>query len=359
MYGPKVSVIVPVYNCEAYIERCLDSIVSQTLQPIEIIVIDDGSTDRTGFIIDGFAQKYDNFVVVHQENGGVSAARNKGLALAKGEYIGFVDADDYAKPEMFEQLYTAAEEFDADIAMCDYNKVYQSKVLYNVLKVPKQNIIIGEYESDEFYLKYILRSPELWNKIFKTDVVHSHNISFKMDAGEDLLFCIEIAAHIKKVTLISENLYNYVQRKSSIVHSGKAVNSLISLMYQFVDEIQYKSTNFVTNSQMGYHYIFATMFTGFMFSPSCVHQPKMYFAKQIEIMRKWADFPQFCYQIAKTDNLCDLYKSGVMSIRFYSILKIIFSLCYKKKDNMASFFMYLVSRLIYLKKRKMLTDLYE
>lgn len=119
----KMSIIIPCYNEECYIEKCLESVVNQTLSDIEIIVIDDGSTDDTVLICDEYEYKYPNKVkVIHQENAGQGKARNVGLSIAKGEYIGFVDADDWVDYRMFEKLYNHAKKYDADITFCDIKK---------------------------------------------------------------------------------------------------------------------------------------------------------------------------------------------------------------------------------------------
>lgn len=118
---PKVSVIVPVYNVENYIRKCLDSIISQTLKDIEIILVDDGSEDNSGKICDEYAEKDSRIIVIHQKNNGLSNARNTGLNIASGEYIGFVDSDDYIKSEMYSEMYQTAEKTDADMVLCNYS----------------------------------------------------------------------------------------------------------------------------------------------------------------------------------------------------------------------------------------------
>lgn len=118
-----VSVIVPVYNVEKYLARCIDSILNQTLKNIEIILVNDGSTDSSPVICDGYKNKYENIKVIHKENNRVSAARNDGIKVAKGKYIGFVDSDDWIESEMFESMYKVAEDTKSDFAMCDFKKI--------------------------------------------------------------------------------------------------------------------------------------------------------------------------------------------------------------------------------------------
>nr|WP_302853132.1 glycosyltransferase [Methanosphaera stadtmanae] len=124
----KVSIVIPVYNVEKYIERCLKSILNQTLDSIEVIVIDDGSTDNSGKICDEFSTKYKNVKTFHKRNGGVSSARNLGISIAKGEYIGFVDPDDFIHVNMYKELYENAKKVNSDIAICSFKEIKGNKI---------------------------------------------------------------------------------------------------------------------------------------------------------------------------------------------------------------------------------------
>ena len=127
---PLISLIVPVFNVEKYLKRCLDSLISQSYKNIEIILIDDGSTDESGKICDRYAKEHSNIIkVLHQENQGLSMARNAGLDIAIGEYIGFVDSDDYVEPKMFERLYNNLLESNADISVCSF---FEDKVMFAI-----------------------------------------------------------------------------------------------------------------------------------------------------------------------------------------------------------------------------------
>ena len=123
-----ISIIVPVYNVEQYLDDCLISIINQTYKNIEIILIDDGSTDKSGKICDEYAKKDSRIIVIHKENGGVSSARNAGLRIAKGAYIGFVDPDDWIAEDMYEVLYSNAKKYDADVSVCKYKIVKNNSI---------------------------------------------------------------------------------------------------------------------------------------------------------------------------------------------------------------------------------------
>ena len=124
MNSDLISIIVPAYNIEKFVERCLESISAQTYQDLEIIVVDDGSTDSTAEVIDQYRKKDDRVIAIHKQNGGVSTARSAGLAIATGEYIGFVDGDDYIEPQMFERLLTNMRKYGADISHCGYKMIF-------------------------------------------------------------------------------------------------------------------------------------------------------------------------------------------------------------------------------------------
>lgn len=122
----KVTVVVPVYNVERYLKRCIESLKNQTLKEIEIVLINDGSKDKSGEICNEYASKYENIKVIHQLNRGLSGARNTGIKVAQGEYIGFVDSDDYVEKDMFERLYNQAKEYSCEIACCGVKNIYEN-----------------------------------------------------------------------------------------------------------------------------------------------------------------------------------------------------------------------------------------
>ena len=172
----KISVIVPVYNVEKYIERCLNSLVKQTIGDIEIIVINDGSPDNSQDIIDKFIGKYpDKIVSLIVPNGGVSKARNIGLERATGEYVGFVDSDDFVDITMYEQLYQKAKNDGADIVVSGYAKLYERTTIdYDLGNMD----VFGKslLESPEMIVKGV---PYIWNKIFKRSMIEEHHMRFE------------------------------------------------------------------------------------------------------------------------------------------------------------------------------------
>lgn len=222
----KVSVIVPVYNAEKYLNRCVDSLLSQTLKDIEIILVDDGSKDSSPAICDEYAEKHDNVTVLHIENGGPARARNKGIEIAKGDYIGFADSDDYCHVEQFEKLYNNAKENNSDIAMCSF-------FVDNTKEIKPVNIAFDSLcsSNDEiknriiscFYGEYVHGLNSLWIKIFKRSMLMNNNIRMNENLmrAEDMWFIFDALKVSNVFSFIPDNLYYYYQNDLSIMHNPK------------------------------------------------------------------------------------------------------------------------------------------
>lgn len=203
----KVSVIVPVYNVEKYLSKCLETLVNQTLQNIEIIVVNDGATDNSAAIIDSFVSRYPNIISLKKENGGLSDARNYGMLHAVGEYIGFVDSDDYVDFDMYEKLYQKAKEENSDIVECD---------LHHVFPDGSVDTEIGDRIQDKKQMLMMGRSV-VWNKIYKRDWLRSTGIIFpKGLIYEDVEFYCKMIPHIRKYSYVDAASIYYVQRGDSI-----------------------------------------------------------------------------------------------------------------------------------------------
>lgn len=207
-----ISIIVPVYNVETYLEKCVNSIINQTYKNLEVILIDDGSTDSSGIICDEIARKDSRIKVIHKKNFGVSAARNLGLDNANGEYIGFVDSDDWIEPNMYELLYREIEENNSDIAICD---VFLEKEFIEVHKVISQNKNI--FNKDEIFEMLLDNNGFNWlcNKLFKKDLFNDVRIDPRIHMGEDILCVCQCISKGSTFTYISEPLYHYLIREDS------------------------------------------------------------------------------------------------------------------------------------------------
>lgn len=211
---PKLSIIIPAYNVEPFLPKCLDSVLAQNFTDWEAIVVDDGSTDGTGAICDAYAARDSRFKVIHSPNKGISSARNTGLANARGEFIGFVDSDDWADPDMFATLLDDMIKNDADIAKCGYRTVEQNRTIEPLSGTFR--IIDGGHASRLLYEDKKIQSF-LWDKLYRRNIL---NIRFPHGrVYEDMFVLLQVLAHARRITINPAPLYNYRQRKNSIVHT--------------------------------------------------------------------------------------------------------------------------------------------
>ena len=229
----KITVIVPVYNMEKYIERCLKSLLSQTLEDIEIIVVNDGSTDKSKEIILDFLESYGNIIYKEKENEGVAVARNYGLKAASGEYITFLDPDDYIEKDMYEKMYNKAkeEEEEADLVECDFYWEYPNKKKQDVGKV---------YLGKKDMLVNVRVMP--WNKLIKKSIIQDNNIRFPKGLKyEDVEFTYKLVPYCNKVSFVKKPFVHYMQREDSASYS---YNEKVADIFLVLDDvIEYYRSN--------------------------------------------------------------------------------------------------------------------
>lgn len=211
-----VSVIVPVYNISDYILKCLKSIGKQSYSNLEIIVVDDGSTDKSGEICDEFARGDGRVKVFHKKNGGLSEARNFGIKKAKGEIIALVDGDDFVEVDYIKTMYEATVKDDADVVICGYNEV-----------VPKEQTMSGEEATKKLLVEQENLEIVAWNKLYKKKLFVGNNIEYPVgEKHEDALTTYKILASAKKVSYVPKSLYHYVTRDDSIMGQGDILGRL-------------------------------------------------------------------------------------------------------------------------------------
>lgn len=213
-----LSVIVPVYNVEQYLERCVDSILGQTYQNLEIILVDDGSSDASPRLCDAYAAKDGRIKVVHKHNGGLSDARNAGLAKATGKYIGYVDSDDWIEPTMYETMYQACKEQKAQVAICRYSQVYRDREVTGgsgeIIGFDREELLRIYIGGHDQYIIY----NSVWSKLFSREVVEGalfptgHN-------SEDIMYTTKAFCKAKRAVYLDTCLYHYVlDREGSIMN---------------------------------------------------------------------------------------------------------------------------------------------
>lgn len=221
-----ISIIVPIYNVETYLSRCVDSILNQTITDIEVILVDDGSPDRCGEVCDQYEREDPRIRVIHKENGGLSDARNAGLEIAKGEYIAFVDSDDWLDLQYLEKLMNYLRETNADICEC---KVYRtSGESFNHQTVATTEEIYDTTHALEELIQNRVFHQHVWNKLYRRKVIG--DVRFPLGkTNEDEFWTYHVFGQAKRAVKISDTLYNYFQRPNSIMGKNYSLKRLDAL----------------------------------------------------------------------------------------------------------------------------------
>jgi glycosyltransferase involved in cell wall biosynthesis len=221
--NPKLSIIVPIYNSETYLSECINSILDQTFQNFELLLINDGSTDNSREICETSAKKDSRVVLINKQNSGVASSRNTGILHAKGDYIGFVDADDTIKPNMYLTLYNEAIHLSADIVICAIKMINHLINEVSTTSVWKDvNCLIAKNTIEKFIIPATLQGKDIslspcFNKLYKKDIFKNIMFDEKRTHGEDARLNMELLQNINSVAFIDEPLYNYyVRNKNSL-----------------------------------------------------------------------------------------------------------------------------------------------
>lgn len=246
LFAPVISCIVPIYNVEKYLNICIDSILNQTFKNFELILVDDGSPDNCGFICDEYAKKDSRIHVIHQKNAGVSAARNAGINIAKGEYICFVDSDDWIDPQMYEKMYNCAQSNNVDLVICGFNRITSSghidkrKIEYPISYLNTCEKIISYY-CDAIYHLYdmILNSP--CNKLYRRSLLNDISFNNKIRIGEDYIFNLKVFTNISSAYLLNECLYTYRFNILSAVNSSFQAKQIYDYEMMVKETLSFKT----------------------------------------------------------------------------------------------------------------------
>lgn len=242
----KISIIIPVYNVEKYLEKCLNSVINQTLKDIEIIIVNDGSKDQSKKIIQKYINKYKSKIIyLEKENGGLSSARNYGIPYAKGEYIAFLDSDDYVELDMYEKMYKKAKEEDSDMVECDFVWEYPNKTKLDIGKIYN-----GKKEA------MVNARVVAWNKLIKRTIIIENNLLFPDGMRyEDVEFFYKLLPYLEKISFVKEVFIHYVQRSNSIVNNQTSKTKDIFIVLDNVIKY-YKKLNLYDEykEQLEYNY---------------------------------------------------------------------------------------------------------
>ncbi len=244
---PKVSVIVPFYNVEGYIEKCLETLVNQTLEDIEIILVNDGSKDRSIEIVNKFLEAYpEKLVYLEKENGGLSDARNYAIPYAKGEYIAFLDSDDYVEKDMYQKMYELAKKENSDMVECDFYWEYPDKlkkdvgVIYNGKKEMLENVRVVA-----------------WNKLIRREILEKTEVKFpKGYRYEDVEFTYKLVPFIEKVSFLKKPCVHYIQREGSISNSqNERTKEIFDVLDHVIDYYKEKGIYETYQEEIEYIYV--------------------------------------------------------------------------------------------------------
>ena len=252
----KISIVVPVYNVEKYVDRCLMSLVTQTLQDIEIIIVNDGSQDKSVEIIEKYLKENPTKIKYYEKkNGGLSSARNYGIEYATGEYIAFLDSDDYVETNMYEEMYNLAKKENADMVECDFIWEWEfGKKIFDKRR---------EYKTKEDMMK----KPRViaWNKIYKREILNKNKIRFPDGLiYEDLEFFLKLLPHLNIISYINKYFVHYTQREDSIINKQtekienifKILDNIFdyykvqNIYYKYEKELKYMSRRILLGSSL-------------------------------------------------------------------------------------------------------------
>lgn len=232
-----VSIIVPVYNAQDYLSRCLDSIIAQEYTDFELIIVDDGSTDGSGSICDDYARRDPRVAVIHKENSGVSDSRNTALQRARGTYIQFLDSDDWMTPDATKLLVRSARHSGSDLVIADFYRVVGDSLSHKG-DIEREGLLTREEFANE-----MMENPAdfyygvLWNKLYKNEIIKEHQLRMDPDISwcEDFLFNLEYLRHCRSVYALHAPIYYYVKRKGSLVDQGWSFSNTIRMKLNVFD----------------------------------------------------------------------------------------------------------------------------
>ena len=315
---PLISVIVPIYNVEDYLNRCVDSIINQTYKNLEIILVDDGSPDNCPQMCDDYAKKDSRIKVVHKENGGLSDARNAGMKVATGGYVSFIDSDDYVSLDFYEILLQTMIDNDSDIVECSVVKFYENEKFDEY----SDDLKVTNYETVDALDGLISENPfkqHVWNKLYKSSV--ALDIPYAVGKlNEDEFWTYQVFGKAKKVTRINKTMYYYFQRNGSIMGNSYNIRRLDALEGK-VNRQAYIEKNFpilTTKAKVD-------LYGSCMFAYQCV----------LKFM-SGNDKKKACKIIRDYKNRCKLTTDEINSItdssrKYYKLAKFNFYLCCKMK----------------------------
>lgn len=301
----KISIIVPIYNSEKYLRKCIESVLKQNYDSYELILIDDGSTDRSGIICDEYANKYGKVNVVHKENKGVSNSRNIGIKKARGEYILFLDSDDWLEENSLIKINRIIREKKVDVLVFGYKEVYENNNTVNLK--PYRNIRENDFEKIVLDISDNIKGF-LFNKLIKKSCIEYY-FDESVYVKEDLYFLLQNRANFKKIYIIQDVVYNYQIRCMSVSHSNKKNEKYISTLK--VDK--YIFENIHSNYGDEYKTLFLEEYFNLCFYLNGINKKKL--------KNKYGNLQKQCYkEIIKSSNVKRKIKMKIFIEKYFQML---------------------------------------
>ena len=317
MQNNKISVIVPVYNVLPYIEKCINSLICQTYKNLEIILVDDGSCDGSGEICDKYAQKYKNIIVFHKNNEGLSSARNVGLVHVTGDYIGFVDSDDYIEQDMYEKMLQTMNNSKSDMCVCSFVREKENSQRHVVLNdFDIQGLEYFKLFADKESMPYVV----IWNKLFKVDLLKG--LKFPEDKiHEDQWVIHYIVSRAKKISLISSELYHYTDRINGL-SKGSDFSKHFDDYDALFDRIEFlKKMNYIDLLKYCDEHLFniSHFYIGQMYNSNTLKKDILNLK---EYFKKCLNFSNWCLKNNIIDKKVFLSRKKFYNFNFIQILKL-------------------------------------
>ena len=322
-----LSVVIPVYNSENYLEKCLYSVVNQTLADLEIIIVNDGSTDRSSDILKIYSEKYNNIKVVTTKNFGLSHARKTGIENAAGQYICFIDSDDYVDHEFLEKMYVAISENDADLAECAYYSFKQNKTICCELYSESYGIETASEFADKIIKNTIIDgnvAVVVWNKIYKREMIFETVTNYGKSPLEDYMFNMQYYCKVNKYVYMNEPLYYYrvVSNSLSRRYNPNVIDVLIDV--QRKKEIVMKQLNLSNDECINLSYSWFTKYCRQIILSIFMYKHNLNFKEKIEHVHNViaSDKVQQICEMAKDKSLCAnlFYNKRINMIAIYGLV---------------------------------------
>lgn len=317
-----ITVIVPIYNVEKYINKCIESIKKQTYKNLEIILVDDGSTDRCGEICDNYSKKDNRIIVIHKENGGLSDARNTGVDWAKGEYITFVDSDDYLDKNYIEKLYRAIKKDNTEISQCGIIKFNEELKETQYIGYSENNIITTKQSIIDMSKEHWVENVVVWNKMYSKELIKDIKFAKGM-LHEDEFFTYKALYNSDKISIIKDYLYYYRQNSQSIM--GKKYDlKRLDILEAFNERIDFFKSR---REEELYNYSLLRFLDVIKL---CYCNVKQYYNSEVELLKKLrVKYKEIYKEIIKIKNIS--VKSKMKKYFFYRMPNLYYKVWYR--DN--------------------------